>query len=534
VIRIEPPTRFPRFAPFLFFTFLCAVSAHTASAQDGIRSLAELENADVRFQPPSFRLEAMGGLGLAVRDTYTQINLWDFAGLPLGLATARDSTSMDLWVNGVGRTLDERAGGISYDVDRQHDSQYALEAVARSGNLAVGADAGSFAFRRGAPYGDKAHVTNNGNQPALVPVATGKLGGPLHWGLRGIVAKETFHRQLWQDQVEGGEVKLQPTGEQLAPPNFFTPKDITTPVYGLGASLGWFHGKKWEAGSYFDYRRENVEGTLSTLRSDYNTTESRDIWGYGAAAIVHPVTGTQVGVDAGRERYASIQNYRFTLSGGSVDNAFTGRGEREQHNARHDYFNVRVQSDLSSVPVTIGAAYRVSFDHDQIHATSGHPSDFNTFVTERVTSDTLQAPPLVVSGITETRGVEFGGGASYRFLERKATVGAEYRHFRDALNGDFVLAKATGWEARAGGEYQVHKHVVVRAGYRHHSEDQDVNSPRNELVADRVTFGAQYASWKHWTAEAYGYHEWWRTDYPDPLELGGPGTGLGLTFHRLF
>src|SRR5262245_57574825 len=38
-----------------------------ADAQPGIRSLASLEQ-EVRFQAPSFRLESMGGLGLAVRD----------------------------------------------------------------------------------------------------------------------------------------------------------------------------------------------------------------------------------------------------------------------------------------------------------------------------------------------------------------------------------------------------------------------------------------------------------------------------------
>jgi hypothetical protein len=503
-------------------------------AQSGIRSLASLDNAEVSFQTPSFRLEGMGGLGLAVRDTYNQIDLWDFAGLPLGLATARDSTSLDIWVNGVGRTLDEQTGGVSYDVDRTHDSQYAGEAVARSGNLAVGADFGSFAFRRGTPYGDDSHMTNNGSQPAFVPVATGKLGGPIHWGLRGIVAKETFHQQLWGDQVQNGEVQLTPTGEQLAPPNLFTPADFVVPIYGLGASLGWFHSKKWEAGTYLDYRRENVSTTLETVRSVYGTTEKRDIWGYGLAAIAHPVAGTQVGLEAGRELYSSLQNYRFTLSGGSVDNPFTGRGERLEHGVRHDYLNLRVQSDLSAAPVTIGAAYRVSYDHEQIHGLEGLPSDFNTFVTQEVASDTIQAAQLVESGITDTRGIEYGGGASWHFEERKGTVGAEYRHFRDNLDGTFTLSRATGWEARAGGEYPVHKHVIARAGYIHHSEDQDTNSPRNELVADRATLGLAYVGWKHWTAEGYGYHEWWRTDYPDPLSLGGPGTGLGITFRRLF
>lgn len=510
------------------------VAGAPAWAQPGIRSLAELEQ-DVRFQPPSFRLEGMGGLGLAVRDTYNQINLWDFGGLPLGLATARDSTSLDLWVNGVGRTIDERQGGVAYDVDRQHDSQYAGEGVVRSGNLAVGADVGSFAFRRGIPYGDQSHLTDNGNQPAFVPVATGRLlKGPLHWGLRGIIAKETFHQQLWQDEVKNGEVNLKPSGTQLAQPNLFSPDVVSTPIYGLGVSLGWFHNDKWQAAPYFDYRRENVAATLETVRSTYSTTENRDIWGYGLAVIAHPIANTQVGAEVGRELFASKENYFFTLSGGSVDAPFTGRGERLLRSVRHDYLNLRVQSDLKNVPVTVGAAYRISFDFDQVQGMEGRPSDFNTFIAERVSPDTIQAPALVETGINETRGVEFGGGASWHFEEKKGLVGAEYRHFRDALGGTFSLAMTTGWEARAGAEYQVARYFVVRAGYRHHAEDRDTDSPRNELVADRATGGLAYTGWRRWTVEGYGYHEWWRTDYPDPQELGGPGTGLGLTLRRLF
>ena len=539
MIRFEPPTRSSRLSSPVSFLSLalaalaCALACAPAAAQPGIRSLAELED-DVRFQPPSFRLEAMGGLGLAVRDTYNQINLWDFGGLPLGLAGARDSTSLDVWANGIGRTLDERTGGVSYGVDRQHDSQYAGEGVVRSGNLAVGADVGSFAFRRGAPFGDQSHLTDNASQPAFVPVATGRFKGPVHWGLRGIIAKESSHEQLWSDEVQGGEVTLKPTGNQLGPPNLFTPDHRNVPIYGLGVSLGWFEKKKWQAAPYLDYRRESVSSELSTVRSQYGTTEKRDIWGYGLAVIAHPIGHTEFGAEVGRELFSSTEHYSFTLSGGSVDPAFTGRGERLLRNRRHDYLNLRVQADLSNAPVTLGAAYRVHYDHEQIQGMEGRPTDFNTFVQEKVAPDTIQAPALVESGRDDVRGIDFGGGASLRLMDRKATVGGEYRHFRDAIGGTYTLAHAVGWEARLGGEYLVSKIVSVRAGYRHHREDQDTDTPRNELVADRATAGLEYGGWRHWTIEGYGYREWWRTDFPDPQELGGPGTGFGLTLHRLF
>jgi len=498
-----------------------------------MRSLAALEQ-DVRFQPGSFRLESMGGLGLAVRDEYNELNLWDFAGLPLGLAADRDSTSLDLWLDSGGRTFDRRFGSIEQETERRRDTQLAGETVVRSGALAVGADFGTFSFRRGAPFGDRTHLTRNGSQPAFVPMASGHLVGALRWGLRGLVARERFHEQVWSDVQKGDRIGVGSTGDRLEAPNLFFPEDTKADALGLGASLGYARGSQVESGVYFDYRHEKLETDLETVRSIYNADEPRDVLGYGAAVIVRPRAHVEVGGAVGREWYASKENYRFTLSGGSVDPPFSGRGEKALHGDRRDFVRLRGQADLPHTPVTVGAAFRVSYDRAQQQAIEGRPSDFNDFIQTRVAGDTIQAPPIVENQLAETRSIEFGGGASVRALESRATVGAEYRRFRDARSGDLLLARATGWEARAGGELAVTRRWTARVGYRHHFEDQDSETPRNELVADRASVGLAYEGLFHFTVEAYGYREWWRSDYPDPEELGGPGSGLGLFLRRLF
>src|SRR5712691_10655041 len=69
--------------------------AATASAQffePALRSL-DLSTGPVARSP---RLLGMGGLSLAVPDRDASINLWDFAGIPVGLASDDTTSTLDV------------------------------------------------------------------------------------------------------------------------------------------------------------------------------------------------------------------------------------------------------------------------------------------------------------------------------------------------------------------------------------------------------------------------------------------------------
>jgi len=394
---------------------------------------------------------------------------------------------------------------------------------------------GSFQFRTGAPAGDGTHQTGIGSQPALAPSLAGRLFGRLHYGLSALFGRETQDIQLWRDQLAGGRIEATPKGEQAPPVNFFSPEAAKSTFAGVTASLGYRH-PRWGIGSlYVQYRHEDVKWNQSETRHLFELQEPRNLVGFGAAGVVNLEPKIQVGAAVGREYYSSREKYRFTLSGGSTDSPLTGRGDHSFHDHWAKYVRARMQADVPDVPLTLGAAVRVAFDRETQTAAQGHPSDFNDFVLESVAGDTIVAPGLVATGRTESRTLEFGGGASYRLMENRGTLGAEYRHFRDAVNGSLVFATSTGWEARAGGEYRFLPRWTGRLGYRHHREDADVNTPRNEAVADRASLGVEYSNlFRKWSLEAQAYREWWRTEYPDPRETGGPGMGFSLMATREF
>ena len=69
------------------------IGAATASAQyyDPVLRSLDLSTGPVARSP---RLLGMGGLSAVIRDSDARIDLWDFAGMPVGLA-ADDTTSDD-------------------------------------------------------------------------------------------------------------------------------------------------------------------------------------------------------------------------------------------------------------------------------------------------------------------------------------------------------------------------------------------------------------------------------------------------------
>jgi hypothetical protein len=139
----------------------------------------------------------------------------------------------------------------------------------------------------------------------------------------------------------------------------------------------------------------------------------------------------------------------------------------------------------------------------------------------------------VDDGISESRILEWGGGASYRLLEERALVGAEYRWARDAINGPATLRTAKAWELRAGGEYRFDPSWVGRLGWQRRSLDPDDAEELDEYLVDRLTAGLGTHLGK-WRGDLAGHLEWWRTDFPDPGEAGGDGLGLSFSIGREF
>jgi hypothetical protein len=510
------------------------LAAAPAVAQPGYRDLVTVDYG-MRFQPPTLRLDAMGGLGLAVRDEYTELNLWDFAGLPLALPEDRDSTSLDLWLGKSGVSLDRLESGVHHEVDRFGATNAAGEVVLRSGRSAIGADFGFLSVHHGLPFADSEHVADKVSQPAVRPVATGRLWRGLRWGLAVLLGQEKTETTWWHDEVTGDRVKLLAKGLQIAPPSQFTTDEGKVGISGTTASLGYRHPRWGSVGLYYDRRWERIRSNLDANRSIYELSEPRDWTGYGAAAIVAPRESVEVGLMAGREYYRGLQEFRFTTSGGSNAEPLTARGNRQRDDGRQDFVQARILGDVPGLPITFGGALKVAYaEANQDPAVEPDGSDFNSFVLLRAAGDTASAPQLVEYLHQTSRRVEWGMGASYRFLSNRATVGLEYRSQRDARVGSEVLRRAKDWQVSVGGQYDVTEHWSGFVGYRHGRSDYDTFTLLNENLVDRFSVGAAGEVMRKWRVQCEVSDEWHRTDYPDPGELGGSGLGFGLQLTRGF
>jgi hypothetical protein len=511
---------------------LCAASA--AVAQPDTRNLATTDHA-VRLQPPWTRLEAMGGLVLSVRDEYTELNLWDFAGIPIGLVEDQDSTSLDLWLDRDGATLDHTVEGVDREVDRYRSLDVAGQSIMRFGRSAIGLGAGTLGLTGGMPFADQEHTTEQVGQPVLQPVATGHLWKGIRWGLGALFGSETLKETWMRDQVVDGRVELTDQGEQLPPPDLFSPDRIEVGLSGYGAALGYDFQRWVNAGVYYGQRREAVEWHQEGTRSVYDLNEVRHWTEFGLGAIVKPYRRVDVGIAVGREYWADPQTYRFSLSGGSNADPTTVRGNRRESDVRHDFVQIRAQGDVPNAPVTLGASYRVAYDRAIQNPVVASPDDFNNYVLDRAAEDTLAAPQLVESLRSDTRLLSWGVGGSYRLRQERAVAGLEYEWTRAATDGTERLARAVTWQVRAGGQYEVSPGWAALAGYRHTRSDEDTYTERNEMVADRFSVGVMtHRLLTNWQLTGELYREWQRTEYPDPGELGGEATGFGLQLGRSF
>jgi hypothetical protein len=490
-----------------------------------------------RLQPVSFRLLGMGDLDLAVRDRLNQTNLWQFGGVSAGLGLDRDSTSLEMWGIGNRSTTDVTYDGVEEEVVKARASDFAMEGVLRfSETLALGADAGLPSSYISRSYDNASNASVSDFTPVALVMASGRLFGPVLWGLSTPFAGARLSRDWLANQVDGSRIVIGDDTQELAPPNFFLPDEGDVQVNGLGGSIGLQHPQGSQAAFYLETTKEDIQLHQDGQRQVYDTHEERHIDDFGLVVIGrNPDVKGELGVALGRSEFGSLEDYRFSISGGSNALALQGRGDRALKSHRADYFQLRAQCEDVVAGLTLGGDYFVIYQHlNEGPATT--EGNFNDFVLTSLTSDTLWAPPLVLESVLESRVLAFGLGASYgaAVRGRPVVVGAEYRWRRNAESGTNVDRRPQGWSLRGGAEWLPHPRWAARAGWVHEVGDADRLTTLNEWLADRLTLGGSWQPGAGWTGTLFGEASWGRTDYPSP---GGPletGWKLGLQVGRAF
>lgn len=481
---------------------------------------------DSRVRSPSIRLASLGGVQLAFEDENNEIDLWDFGRTTTGLLSDRDSTSLDIWLDGMSRKDEHTVETNTFETDRKGTLNTGLLGVGRNpGKFAAGLDLGFVTFDSGIPAQEDVYEDADIELPLLVPTAGGTaFSGKGLWGARLLFAKESVERNLRVMQAENGDRKLT-DGDVVPYPTFFDVNKWSTSVWGLGFALGWDQKSLGQISLQYDFVSQHVLGSQNTSRRIYETDEVRPINEYSVTAIVSPASLSWLlaGLTAGRQSVVSTEEYRFSLSGGTGAIPLASRGNRLERNTRQDFFRSRVQiTPGEEKNLLVGGDFNVRYDRDHNEPTTG-ANDYNAFL-DQIAADTLNLPQKVLSEVQELRHWDAGIGASYRFTDR-LQAGIEGRRYNNARDGLSVHERQRITDLRGGVEYKWTPTWTARGGAYHRSDDADVYTQNNEQVTNALTLGAGYAP----PAARYGIDGGLElaarsTDYPDPS--GGEGSGL--------
>jgi hypothetical protein len=514
--------------------------AATASAQffDPALHALDLSTGPVARSP---RLLGMGGLVLAMPDRDTNIELWDFAGMPVGLAADDTTSTLDL------RPATDALSSVSrLPAGRERQELAArstlaqMEAVYRnhdSGSVfAIVGDLSSLRWDR--PFARAVEVREGLLHPQVMPVLGGVvpkiLDGHLAWATHLRFRSENVEDQYRQIVVNAAGEYIDLAGGQLPPPGQFAPTntDVTTTAFGL--STAYTMGRRTRLGLGIEHENNNIDATNDLPRSSSETSESRPYW-IGQAALVGGFGRTfEYGVSGIGRLANSEEDWRFTTSAGVGADPLTGRGNLLTREEKSSELHARAR--WSPGRLTLAGALNTGANRitiDPPHAND--PTSLNRFIDaafNRPGADTLSLPDSVVHGQSRRYALGWGGGASYRF--GRSTVGVEGNWLRD-VSSTLVLGtgpRRIAWDVRAGLERPLGAQMKGRIGYIYHWVDEDDYTAGNEYKGNAVSLGFGYApAGSSWSLESGYVLEFRSTDFSDPAGVHQSRQNLALQLH---
>lgn len=521
-----------------------ALSAAAASAQffaPAVQAL-ELSTAPLSRSP---RLVGMGGLTLVVPDRDNALDLWDFAGIPVG-AISHDSTS----------TLDMRPG--SQAASGEHDlgggltrqdlgartMLFQVESFHRpsDGGSTFGLVGEVDNLTSNTPFSRSTEERESVRLPYVQPILGGPvpfmLGGRLQYALHLRIAAEHLHDQYRQIISNAAGEWLDQNGTEVTPPNFFDPVDYTVKTAELGASLAYPFGRRTRFALGFAGVRNQIRGTNNGDRYSSGRDENRP-FAVGQSALVGSLgSHLDYGVSGRAWSGTSEQEWRFSTSGGAGGLPFTGRGKLLDRKEQGSTLDARARWHAGRLELGGSLSTRASKVIVDPPA-AGDLTSLNYFINNVVLAqkgaDTLALPDSVVHDDARHYAVAYAGGLSWSF--GRGIAGAEYHWTRDLAQ---ALVAGLGprylsWDVRGGLEWRLSPVLRGRLGYRRERVDLDTYTQGNEYVGDTGTLGIGLTpAGATWSTEIGYAYEWRRTDFPDPLAGRQGRQYLAAQLHWVF
>jgi len=527
------PSRWVRWSALLVaFAVLPAGagSVHAQTLLDETRQSLDLLS-DPTLRSP--RLLGMGRMTLVIPDVNNSLTLWNFSRMSAGLGDADTASVVELRPStAAASTLHDRLGDVG---ERQsfaaRDVLMGYEAWRRARGETTFGLIGDFSLlRTDAPYSRTSEQRDHFSRPSVIPAINGRMpfifSDRLRYGVHGLYSIEN-RREEYRAFVENpfGEY-IDQNGNQLGPPDMFTPNETEVSKTGLGASARYEFGEWLRAGAGFDVTKSEMRSKNVGLRHGAFIDEDRPE--VSGLAALRGQWGPHVEWIADGRLWTSSSepSWRFTTSAGQGSEPLSGRGKLLERDEKGHSLRSRVR--VVSGSIELGGTYSTGFS--KVEITPPDPSDrtsFNYFrntTYQRANADSIFLPDSVVANEFERRSWEAGAGASWRAPWRNALIGVEYHTAQ--LEQEQMIAglgpRRAVWDVRTGVEMPLGRVLTGRGGFIYRSEDQDELTENNEFVWNAVTLGLGIAlPGRAWVIESGYSYEWFRGDFPDPVSTRG-------------
>ncbi|HTK32628.1 MAG TPA: hypothetical protein VL332_11775 [Candidatus Saccharimonadaceae bacterium] len=514
---------------------LGAMPAHAQDYEDTRRALG-LSPDPIERSP---RLLGMGGVTLLGDEPHNRITLWDFAGFPTGInadsqsvielrprtssgSDVRDFSATD---NRERQTFAMRENGLGFEFWNQGPTTYG----------AIGDFAG---VRQDQPYAEDTEWRHHVTQPSITPIVSGTMpytsSGRTRYALRVIYASEVNLDDYLTIVPNAAGQYIDQQGEELNPPNFFTPDQVHGSKLGGGVAASQQLSRSLTLGVGADFVGNRIHGENSADRYSAETHEKRGV-NQGQVALIGRVgSHFQWGLDGRAWTSSSQEDWNFSLSAGTTAPTLDGRGKLLDRDENGTSGRARVR--LATGSLEWGASFD-AYDR-KVTVTPPDASDltsFNHFLTivyNRAGGDTLSLPDSIVHN--EVTSHTWNGAVGVNWRLGRGVWALEYhksddREEQTVANGG---PEATTWDVRTGLDWELNRVVSGRIGYQYASIDLDKNTEQNEWISNGISLGLGLRpAGASWSFDSGYLIQWNQADYGSPVQPRGSRQRLATRVH---
>ncbi len=478
------------------------------------------------------RLLGMGGMTFVGDDPHTAITLWDFAASPLGILEADSANTAELYPATSSfsqvHDLPSGAGTIERQDRAARETRLGYEIWRRTGGSSAYGIAGDLgSLRMDQIFSESVERRSTFIQPTIMPVLMGHV--PYVKSSRWLYSARLFYsgetkKNQYRNLMENSQGQyIDQAGQNVAPPEFFTPTESKVRSTGGGLGLAYDRGRAFKAAVCMDVVQNTIQGRNESARRFAQNDEKRPYQTAQVTLVGRVGRSLEWGVDGRDWRSKSDERWSFSISAGVGAEPLAGKGELLLREERGQALRTRLR--WTRGPFELGAGLATGYRSITITPPSiGDLTSFNHFrntSSYRLNADSLAFPDSVVYNQAEERTWEAGGGLAMRLPGARGTWGVEYHRLQglteQTLSGEGPLRK--GWDVRTGLEYRCNQAMTGRVGYMYRWEDENEYVRQDEYLSNIVTLGLGLRpAGANWTFEAGYAVEWRRADYGAPAD----------------